>query len=38
MSNQSIEKSPKWLKIKPTNSNNNEQIISSNNVRKNINR
>ena len=34
MSNQSIEKSPKWLKIKPTNSNNNEQIISSNNVQK----
>ena len=28
-------KSPKWLKIKPTNANNNkEQIISSNNVQK----
>ena len=34
MSNQSIDKSPKWLKIKPVNSNNNEQIISSNNVQR----
>ena len=35
MSNQSVDKSPKWLKIKPTNANNNkEQIISSNNVQK----
>ena len=35
MSNQSVDKSPRWLKIKPTNANNNkEQIISSNNVQK----
>ena len=35
MNNQSVDKSPKWLKIKPTNANNNkEQIISSNNVQK----
>ena len=34
MSNQSVDKSPKWLKIKPTNANNKEQIISSNNVQK----